>query len=102
MAFVMAEFKDQAAFEARMEQIAESAAAKALADLFEIFGVDVTSKEGRKAIQEDFNWTREARIGSRSLKTAGWVTAIGTIITGLCYAVWKGIAALTVLAGRVS
>lgn len=101
MSFVMTEFQDRAAFEARMEDIATKAAKTALSDLFEIFGVDITTKEGRKAIQDDFTWTRDARIGSRSLKTAGWVAAGGTLITGLLYAVWKGLAVLAALGGRV-
>lgn len=83
--------------EHEIKMLAREAAEMALANLFEIFGVDVTTKDGRKALQDDFSWVRDAREGTASLRKAGWLTVFGTMITAACFALWKGIVALAAM-----
>ena len=83
--------------EAEIKLIAREAAEMAIGNLFEIFGVDTTTKEGRKGLQDDFTWVRDARVGTASLRKAGWLAGAGTIGTAIIYALWKGIVALTAM-----
>lgn len=87
--------------EGEIKIIAEAAAEMAIGNLFEIFGVDVTTKEGRKGLQDDFTWVRGAREGTSALRKAGWAGALGTLATGLAFALWKGITVLGAAGARV-
>lgn len=78
--------------------LAREAAHIVVAELFEIFGADISTPEGRKGLQDDFAWLREARTGTASLRKAGWLTAWGAVVTAACLALWKG---LVVLSGAV-
>lgn len=85
--------------EAEIKILAREAAEMTVANLFEIFGIDVSSKDGRKGLQDDLSWLREARVGTTAMRKAGWGAAIATLVTAAAYAVWKGI---LVLAGTVA
>ncbi len=80
--------------EAEIKIIAEAAADRAIGNLFEIFGVDVTTKDGRKGVQDDLSWLREARVGTSALRKAGWRTVWGAVVTAVLIALWKGLAVL--------
>ncbi len=82
--------------------LAREAAEMAIANMFEVFGVDVTTKEGRKGLQDDFNWVRDARLGTTALRKAGWLAAAGTVVTGLALALWKGITILAAVGARAA
>ena len=86
--------------ESEIKLIAEAAAEMAIANLFEIFGVDVTTKEGRKGLQDDFTWVRGAREGTTTLRKAGWVAALGSLVSGVFYALWKGLTVLAAVGGK--
>lgn len=86
--------------EGEIKVIAQTAAEMAIANLFEIFGVDVTTKEGRRSLQDDFHFLRDARMGTAGLKRAGWVAAMGTIVTAICLALWKGMVVLAAAAAK--
>jgi len=100
--FTGAERRSRQISDAEVKFIAEAAAERAISHLFEIFGVDVTTKDGRKGVQDDFTWVREARLGSANLKRAGWRAALGAIITGAIFALWKGIAILGVVMAKAA
>lgn len=84
--------------EHEIKLLAREAAQMVIAELFEIFGADISTPDGRKGLQDDFAWLREARKGTASLRNAGWLTAWGAVVTAACLALWKG---LVVLAGGV-
>jgi len=81
-----------------MESIATKAATKALENLFEIFGADITSPEGRKTVRDNWAWLTDTRIGTQFIRRTSWGAAIaaimGSILAGLAWAVSKGIAAI--------
>jgi len=84
-----------------IKKLAREAADMAISDMFEIFGIDVTTKEGRKGLQDDFSWVRDARVGSAGMRKAGSVAIIGALVTGATYALWKGLVAMTMLATKM-
>lgn len=91
---------DMSMTEEQVEKIATRAATQALANLFEIFGADVTTPEGRKAIAEDFTFIRTARVGSSRFKTVTVSTLATSIVTGLCWVIYKGLMAIGIVVVR--
>lgn len=87
--------------ESEIKIIAEAAADMAISNLFEIFGVDVTTKDGRKGVQDDLSWLREARVGTSALRKAGWRTVWGALITAVLIAIWKGIGVVASVGAKV-
>lgn len=87
--------------EAEIESIADRVANRTIANLFEIFGVDVTTKEGRKGLQDDLTFVRDARVGTAGVRKAGVIAIIGTIVTATALVLWKGVVAMAALAGSV-
>lgn len=67
---------------AEMEEIAEEAAAKALANLFMTLGVDVTDPKDVKALQADLNHVRAWRESTIAVKQHALKTAIGVLVSG--------------------
>jgi len=86
--------------ESAIEAIAERSAQKALINMFEIFGADITTPAGRKMIQEDWSWVRDTRVGTKAIRN----TTIGALIvsaaSGLAYAIWKGLSVMASLASK--
>ena len=87
--------------EHEIKLLAREAAETTISGLFEVFGLDVTTKEGRKGLQDDFSWLRDARTGTAGLRKAGSVAIIGTLVSGATYALWKGLIAITAVAAKL-
>ncbi len=86
--------------EAEIKIIAAAAADMAISNLFEVFGVDTTTKEGRKGLQDDFTFLRDAREGTAGMRKTGWFAIIGTVVTAALLALWKGVTILAAYAAR--
>lgn len=67
---------------AEMEEIAEEAAAKALANLFMTLGVDVSDPKDVKALQADLMHVRAWRESTIAVKQHALKTAIGVLVSG--------------------
>jgi len=92
---------------ADVEEIAASAATKAVRETLLTIGVDVTHpieaqrdfavmrQIGRLAMdaefRKDLEYAREWRLGMQSLRTAGARTAIGVVVTAALGALWLGV-----------
>lgn len=76
-----------------MQEVAEEAAAKALQNMFLMFGVDVTDPQDVKAFQADLKHIRAWRESTTAVKQHALKTAIGVIVTGalgwLGLVLWK-------------
>lgn len=65
-----------------MEEVAEEAAAKALANLFMTLGVDVSDPKDVKALQADLSHLRAWRESTVAVKQHALKTAIGVVVSG--------------------
>jgi len=75
----------------QIERIAETAAKKAVGELFEIFGVDVSTVTARREFSEDMGFLRVARVGSARARTMTITTIWTSLLTGTGYLIWKGL-----------
>jgi len=80
--------------------IAAAAAKVALADLFEMFGADITTPQGRKDVQDNWNWLADTRRGTQFIRKSTGMAIIAAIIGGVSWAVSKA-AAILWAAGKV-
>ncbi len=96
-----AEHRSRQISENEVRIIAEAAAEVSIAKLFEVFGVDVTTQDGRKSLQDDFTFLRDARTGTASVRKAGVFAIIGTLVTAILLATWKGMTMLAAMAAKV-
>lgn len=74
--------------DSQLQAIAKAAAKEAIAELFEIFGSDVTTPEGRRAVALDMDFIRTARVGSERLKKGILISLGSAIVTGFSYVLW--------------
>ena len=75
----------------QIERIAETAAKKALGEMFEIFGVDLSTPSTRREFAEDMNFLRVARVGSSRFRVATVTALAGSFVTGVTYIIYKGL-----------
>ena len=80
-----------------LQAMAKASAKEAIAELFEIFGSDVTTPDGRRAVGQDMEFLRTARLGSQRMKKGMLLSAGSAIATGLGFLLWKGLAAVGVV-----
>lgn len=80
-----------------LQAMAKAAAKEAIAELFEIFGNDITTPEGRRAVGQDLEFLRTARLGSQRMKKGMLLSAGSGIATGLGYLLWKGLLAVGIV-----
>lgn len=80
--------------EDQIERIAETAAKKALGEMFEIFGVNVSTHEGRKEFAQDMGFLRTARVGSARFSLAALLGIATSVATGVGYLIWQGVRAV--------
>lgn len=90
-----------------VEEIATAAATKAVRETLLTIGVDISHpieaqrdfvvmrQIGRLAMdaefRKDLEFAREWRLGLQTLRTAGFRTAIGVLVTGMIGALWLGV-----------
>ena len=68
-----------------IDRIADSAAQKALRNLFLTLGVNV---DDPTEVQRDMAFIRNWRLSSEAVKRQGFILAVGVIITGMLGLVW--------------
>jgi len=78
----------------QVERIAEVAAKKALGEMFEIFGLNISTQEGRREFAQDMNFLRTARVGSGRFTMAAVIGIGGSVATGIGYLLWSGFKAV--------
>lgn len=71
--------------------IAETAAKKAVASIFDYLDIDITKKESLRRFREDLAFLKDQREGSVQLKKAlkkGSLYLMGTAALGMVYFLW--------------
>jgi hypothetical protein len=81
----------------QIERIAETAAKKAVGEMFEVFGVDLSTPSTRKEFAEDMNFVRVARVGSSRFRSMTITTIWTSFLTGVGYLIWKGAVAMGIV-----
>lgn len=88
---------------AQLEAFSDRTAQKVAERIVDLLGADMATPEGRKAIRDNWSWLTDTRTGTQFIRKTSWATAIvaivGAIISGLWWAITKGLAAVVKASG---
>jgi hypothetical protein len=73
---------------AEIQDVAEAAARKAIAEMLLTLGVDTSDPKAIKEMQRDFAYVRSWRESVVTVRNAGLKAAVGVLVTGTLGAVW--------------
>lgn len=71
-----------------IEAIVEKAFKKALIEVLDDFGLNVTTSEGRQELRADISWLRDTRKGTALVRKTALVGMITTFISGAAFGLW--------------
>ena len=74
-----------------LHEIARLTAKATVQETFTALGVNISTTEGIIEAQQDFAWTRSARLTVRKLRMHAITVLVGLLVTGTAYAVWNSI-----------
>jgi hypothetical protein len=80
-----------AAMDSKLREVAELTAKATVAETFLALGVDMSSPASVIETQQDFAWTRTARLTVRKLRMHMITVAVGILTSAGLFAVWQAI-----------
>lgn len=74
-----------------MHEIARMTAHETVQETFLALGVDMRKPGEMIEVQQDFAWTRTARLTVRKLRMNSIMVTIGLLVSGIAWAVWQAV-----------
>lgn len=82
-----------------LHTIARETARETVKETFLALGVDMSTPKAIQEMQQDFAWTRTARLTVRKLRMHALTAAVTLVVTGTGTAIWMAVKAGGAVAG---